>query len=58
MLAADLALKYIDNSIVVFIFMTDGCAGYPSNSIQKMKNLQANYQDKLFYAGIQFGGST
>jgi len=33
--------------------MTDGYAPYPSNSIKKLKNIQANHPGKLHYAGIE-----
>ena len=51
-MAANLATKYINNSIVIFIFMTDGGANYPTNGIAAMKRLQSTYPNKLKYAGI------
>ena len=51
-LAATLAGKYIPNAIVVFIFMTDGGASFPTNGIAALKRLQATYPNKLKYAGI------
>ena len=51
-MAASLATKYIVNSIVVFIFMTDGGAGLPTNGIAALKKLQTTYPNKLKYAGI------
>lgn len=51
-MAAKLATKYIEKAIVVFIFMTDGGAGYPFNGIQSLKRLQQAYPNKLKYAGI------
>jgi hypothetical protein len=35
--AARLAKKYIDQSIIVFIFMTDGGASFPTNGIKALK---------------------
>ena len=51
-LAASLASNYITSSIVVFIFMTDGGAGYPTNGIAALKRLQIAHPNKLKYAGI------
>ena len=50
--AADLAQKYINSSIVLFIFMTDGEAQYPVSGIQRLKAIQANNPTRLKYAGI------
>ena len=55
--AARIARKYIDNSIIMFIFMTDGGANYPTNGIQALKSLQMTHPNKLHYAGIQFNCS-
>ena len=52
--AARIARKYIDNSIIVFIFMTDGGASYPTNGVQALKSLQMVHPNKLHYSGIQF----
>ena len=51
-MAAGLASKYIESSIVVFIFMTDGGANYPAAGISALKKLQNTYPNKLKYAGI------
>ena len=51
-MAASLAEKYIANSIVVFIFMTDGGAGLPTNGIAALKKLQTKNPNQLKYAGI------
>jgi len=50
--AAKIAGKYIDKSIIVFIFMTDGGASFPTNGIKALKQLQINHPKKLHYAGI------
>ena len=52
-LAAQITEKYIANSLVVFIFMTDGGASYPSKGIAALQKLQKFYPNKLKYAGIQ-----
>lgn len=52
--AARIAQYYIDNSIIVFIFMTDGFADYPIDAIQDLKKIKLDYPDKFHYAGIQF----
>jgi len=56
-LAASLAAKYISTATIVFIFMTDGGASYPSTGIQALKQLQKSYPNKLKYVGIEFGSS-
>ena len=50
--AARIAQKYIDKSIIVFIFMTDGGANLPTKGIQALKSLQMTHPDKLHYSGI------
>ena len=55
-MAASLATKYIQQSTISFIFMTDGGALYPTNGIQTIKRLQSSNPNKLFYYGIEFGG--
>ena len=56
-MAAQIAGSYITNSTVVFIFMTDGGASYPSNGIQALRNLQSRYPNKMKYAGIEFNSN-
>lgn len=38
--------------------MTDGGSSLPTNGLMSLKRLQANYPDKLHYAGIQFNCSS
>ena len=56
-MAAQIAVKYIASSIIVFIFMTDGGASYPTSGIQALKKLQSNYPNKMKYAGIEFNSN-
>jgi len=51
-MAANLAQKYISNSIILFIFMTDGGSSYPVSGVQKLRSLQANNPNRFKYAGI------
>lgn len=51
-MAADIAQRYINNSIILFIFMTDGGSSYPSRGIQRLRSLQSSYPNKFKYAGI------
>ncbi len=55
-MAASLAAKYIQESAVVFICMADGETSYPTEGIRALKKLQADNPEKLYYAGIEFGG--
>jgi hypothetical protein len=57
-MAANLAQKYITNSIVLFIFMTDGGSSYPTAGVQKLRNIQANNPNKFKYAGIEFNNGS
>ena len=50
--AARIARKYIDKSIIVFIFITDGGASYPTKGIQALKSLKISHPKKLYYSGI------
>ncbi len=56
-MAATIATKYISQATVVFIFMTDGGASYPSAGIQSLKKLQTSFIDRLKYAGIEFNSN-
>lgn len=51
-MAAQLAARYINNSIIVFVFMTDGESGYPNSGVQALKILQRDNPNRLQYAGI------
>ena len=53
-MAAGIATNYIANSTVVFIFMTDGGASYPSAGIKALKDLMVKHPNKFKYAGIEF----
>lgn len=46
--------KYIVNSKIKFIFMTDGGCSYPDTQIQKIKQLKIGYPNKIEYYGIEF----
>ena len=51
-MAVSLVKKYIEESIVVFIFMTDGGADYPINGVIALNKLQKKHPNKFKYAGI------
>lgn len=50
--AASIAARYINDAVIVFIFMTDGEAPYPTKGMEAFKKLKAKYGNRLKYSGI------
>ena len=53
-LAYDIANNYIKQETIIFVFMTDGLASYPSKSIELLESLMNKYPNKFKYSGIEF----
>ena len=52
-MAADIAQAYIEDSFIVFVFMTDGSAVFPVKGTDRMKKLQLDHPKKFYYIGIE-----
>ena len=46
--------KYVNDSMIVFIFMTDGEDRLPISQINQIKQLRASSKNKIHYCGIEF----
>ena len=53
LMAAEMAEKYIEDSFIVFIFMTDGSAVFPVKGTTALKKLQSDHPKKFYYIGIE-----
>ncbi len=52
--AYNLMTKYVNESKIKFVFMTDGGAIYPLAQVNQIKVLKNAYPDKIQYFGIEF----
>ena len=52
-MAVEIAAKYIEDSFMVFIFMTVGNALFPVKETDAIKKLQLDHSKKFYYIGIE-----